>query len=578
MIKAVCQNLDYKVAVASWLLDAADRRVPRADYELALALNHMAARVLAAQSRDLSSSRIESTLQNVAKILPRRKTREGCTCGQIERKEIWLHVINDARFYGGHTAMAARWIENDNLTSRTHCVALLSQTLSIPDILLRAVRKSGGSIFHSNSKDSLLRKAGWLRDLCAEIASYVVLHVDVDDVIAGVAFGVEGGPPVLLVNHAAHIYWTGGSITDLVVNCRGSRAEENWTEIYRGISRCATIPIPLLDSSDSCPLENESISTRNKEAAKEKIGVPANCCLILTVGDGFKYTPLGQLDFIKVAEDILQEVPNAFVVAVGPDENSYWRAASDRVGKRLRALGRRTHSEVATFRQAADLYIEGFPLGSATALLEAGLNGLPVVLAPAECPPPYGTDGISLDEILKRPSSVDEYKHAVVLLTRNSSERNRIGTELSYNLKRHHTGAGWRQYLDSAITRLPREHSIYPIKEPPRTPESLYSYWAEFRSAVDNSLDPLDYSIKYAFVKGIRLKLTTAMLRACKEARGIRIGKTIPVVLLYVLCNLVFPLLPVARAREIYSQISAFCRPGSRTSRFLTSVLPEFLW
>jgi len=93
---------------------------------------------------------------------------------------------------------------------------------------------------------------------------------------------------------------------------------------------------------------------------------------------------MGDLDFLAVAEELLCQLPGAYILAVGVREDERWRAVSERTGSRLRALGRQ--SQVSDYHDAADLYIEGFPFGSTTALLEAGLRGIPVILAPATCP------------------------------------------------------------------------------------------------------------------------------------------------------------------------------------------------
>ena len=83
------------------------------------------------------------------------------------------------------------------------------------------------------------------------------------------------------------------------------------------------------------------------------------------------------LDFVDVATSVLKRVPNAVVLAVGVRPDERWEAAAAKVGNRLRAVGIR--DDVERFHEIADLYVEGFPLGSTTALLEAGLAGIPLV-------------------------------------------------------------------------------------------------------------------------------------------------------------------------------------------------------
>jgi hypothetical protein len=546
----VSVKLDYANAIADWFLDSGDACILRGELDQGLKCNHLAARVLARQNRDLSSPRIESNLQLLAKVLPERQKPPVVPPVDGAEQEMWLHVFSEALPYGGHTAMAIRWMKDD-LSRRSHSVALLSQLSPVPDELLRAVRERGGNVYTADPKGSFLARATWLRQLAHESASFVVLHIAPDDVMAGVAFGSDGGPPVLLVNHAAHIFWNGACFVDLVVNCRGSKLEESWTRIHRGIPRCATIPIPLLEPAD---LNSERAADLNKKnQAKESIGLPKDSVVILTVGDSHKYTPLGSLDFVKVCEDILNEVPEALIVAVGPIEDRRWRTARDRLGSRLRAFGRQPRSQVPAFHQAADIYIEGFPFGSTTALLEAGLHGIPVVLAPVQCPPPYASDGVALDEVLERPNSIEEYKSRVVLLSRDSAERAYSGGRIFEAVKRHHTGSGWRQYVENAISQLPETHSIYLPSKPVRTPESVYAYWIRFQSRLRSGLETsLEYSVVCAFSIGMRRRLTRAVVKACKDARIIRLGRAIPLPILIFLCNFLLPLLPIGLARKTF--------------------------
>src|SRR5262249_3589377 len=160
----------------------------------------------------------------------------------------------------------------------------------------------------------------------------------------------------------------------------------------------------------------------------------------------------------------LEAVPKAYLLAAGVIEDDRWREASDKLDLRLRALGSLPQSKIAILHQASDLYIEGFPFGSTTALLEAGLHGLPAILSPAVCPAPYGTDGVALYDTLERPDSIERYKLEAISLLQNPSRRAALGVKLQKSILAHHTGAGWRRYLMSAIQALPPEHRVHPIQ------------------------------------------------------------------------------------------------------------------
>ena len=551
------QELDYLAGIAEWHLDAAETWLGRRDLEQALRFAQTAACLLARQNRDLTSPRIENMLLRVAAMLPcpaapeptaRLGARQGKTC---------LHVINSALPSGGHTAMATRWILI-NAEGRVHSVAILGQTAPVPEELAEAVRASGGELVCADPKKSFVSRACWLRNLVRRQADSVVLHVDASDVLSPVAFGAAGGPPVMMVNHAAHLFWLGAATTDLVLNCRGSALERHWTEVYRGIPRSATVPIPLVDpcSAPAGAGEGQGVETRRR------LGVPPGRLLILTSGDAYKFAPMGGLDFLQVCEDILHQLPDAHLAVLGLPEDRRWKQARIRTGSRLKAHGRVTRDEVRACLQAADLYIEGFPFGSTTALLEAGLSGLPVVLSPAECPPPFGSDGVAIDHVLERASSVSDYQKKVVALGQDAALRERLGSVVRRSVARHHTGQGWKDYVEEAYRTLPDEHGIHPVGSSVRTPAPEHAYWTAFRNIMGTGPSiSLEFSVGYALALGLRPRVSPSVRALCKKAESVRKGVCIPMPLVSFLCNQVFPLLPGPVARFVL-RLSAFLFRG----------------
>jgi glycosyltransferase involved in cell wall biosynthesis len=465
-VSLIQEELDYRAAIADCFLDLSEASIRNHAYDDALKYVDLAVHVFNSLSGDLSSPRVETNLLAIAKSLLTDETKENARVEPVGslRKPVCLHVLNEAVAFGGQTAMATRWIQLDG-DARIHSVVLLSQESPPPAELVRVVSESGGTIYNADQKSSQLQRAAWLRGLARNLAAYVVLHIDTTDLIAAVAFGAEGGPPVLLVNHAAHTFWVGASTPDIVVNCRGSRLEEHWTRVHRGVKNCATIPIPLPEPGTSPPTQipRDELMAR----AREIIGIPKEAVVILTVGASYKYKPFGKIDFLKTCQNILEAVPEAFLLAAGVIEDDRWRSVSNKLGSRARALGSLSQKEIAILHQASDVYVEGFPFGSTTALLEAGLEGLPVVLAPTECPPPYGSDGVALDDTLERPASLEQYELEVVRLCRNPVERLSAGIKLRESILRHHTAAGWKRYLASALEALPQEHRINTPQAPP---------------------------------------------------------------------------------------------------------------
>ncbi len=548
-------RLDYGDAVAAWFAGLGAARIAQGALEDGLKYTHIAASLLCRQNRTLSSPKLEANLLKVAAGLPGCRSPRPGKAATTAPRSVCLHVISEALPAGGLTAMPTRWILNDRSACRHHA-ALLSQHAPVPDALVRAVRLAGGEVHMANPEDSFVARAAWLRNLADDLAGHVVLHVDVSDVISGAAFGVPGGPCVLLVNHTAHLHWIGASAADLIVNCRGSALEGLWMERHRAVPRHATVPIPIPEPAPRVPADG-----RNPEAkrhAREMTGVPNDAVVILTVGALFKYQPVGDIDFVKTCGRIIEKLPEAVVLAVGFEADERWAAASRRAGSRIRVLGRLSQEELATLHAASDIYIEGFPFGTTTALLESGSCGLPVVLAPAVCPPPFGSDGVALDEVMKRPDTVEDYEREIVRLGKCAASREHEGEKIRRAIAAHHAGPGWQRHLDGALDALPAGHRVHPLPEPQRTPEAIHEYWFRFQNQWASPYEQtLENAVQTAYAAGLKPRLDANVLRACRKAAAIRANRSIPVPLLRLLCNGILPVLPARRRGEVF-RLAAF--------------------
>jgi hypothetical protein len=561
-MEEIQNKLNYGDAIANWFIDLADRHIARGELEQSLKCCYIAAGIFSRQNRTLSSPRIEANLRLVAGRLSDRdglRPTQPRTAGQ---KEVCLHVLSEALPAGGLTAMAVRWMRNDQ-SGRAHCVALLAQDIPVPDVLLQAVTETGGRIYVADSKDTFLHRAAWLRNLAHDLASYIILHVEVCDVISGVAFGVAGGPPVLMVNHAAHIYWNGISIIDVVVNCRGSELEGYWTTKLRGAAHCAIVPIPL-----PVPARlDDAARAQARMEARQHLALSPEIPVIITVGASFKYLPMETMDFVEVCEGILRELPDAVLLAVGFHGDDRWKDASARVGSRIRTLGTLSQAELARVHSAADVYIEGFPFGTTTALMESGLKGIPVVLAPAPCPPPYGTDGIALDHTLERPQTVQEYQQQIVQLCRDPNTRRAWGKRIQESLERHHTGSGWRQHVQDTLAAAPKQHAVYPSSVPVQTSPVIHEHWSQFLSNWASGYEAsLEVAVMRAFQVGLRPRLNASVRKACRDCRSVRRRRSIPLPMVVLLCNVFLPALPLKWADKVFRFFAFLCR-GSLFSR-----------
>lgn len=396
----------------------------------------------------LSSSRLEAQLLRAAQILPRPVVRP-----RHASRPKWVHVLNQAYETLGHTNLCRRWIQYSAEVS--HDVVLLDQVSEIPQNLAAVVTNADGRCIVFDPNTSQLQRAAQLRTYAWEEADVVVLHTHPEDVIATTAFGVAGGPPVLLVNHADHAFWVGCAVADLVLDLRTSG--HLWTKRLRGVNRAAILPLPLLD--EDCSSQQAPADSHPKLIARKTLGIPEDAIVLLTVGSAAKYQPIANLNFVVTAMEILKCNEKACVVAVGPKDEGEWRAARKATRGRIIALGRQPDTYI--FCEAADIYLEGFPCGSLTALLEAALAGLPCVRSPQNCVPPFCSDGIPLDRV-PQPLDVSDYVAIAKSLVADPQLRSQKGMELRKLTRDHHCQEGWLTHLRSIQELVPAAHSVYP--------------------------------------------------------------------------------------------------------------------
>ncbi len=442
----------------------------------------------------------------------------------------WLHVFSAAYALLGHTKLCREWMKLD-AQGRQHSVILLSQDGPVPDNLAEAVSLVGGSILRLDNRKGLVERAQELRAEACRRADVIVLHTHPDDVIAPVAFGVPGGPPVIMVNHADHVFWIGRGVVDLLLDIRESG--HSWSLENRAISRAVIVPIPLseLDTKTT----DASWRLKSRRAARQELGIPADAVVLLTIGNSFKYKAIPGFDFCTTAEAILKSCPDTRLVAVGPENTGRWRKAGKTTNGRVIAVGNQT--ELSRFHAAADIYLEGFPSGSLTALLEAAQAGLPVVRAPETCVLPFRSDGIATS-MLAQPRDLADYKEMVIALVHGPGERRHAGEQASRSVHDHHCGASWLNYLQRATMRLPGEHAIYHDPTPiPVQPAQQDYYLAcrsvlKYRSAADAELVsllagslrrglPNRIALDGGFLKPLGFRARSIQRRAAAEVKAI---------------------------------------------------------
>jgi hypothetical protein len=413
----------------------------------------------------------------------------------------WLHVFSETLIFGGHTVLARRWIGHDRSGDR-HALALTMQSADkVESGLARAVTATGGSVKSVAGEGGLVRRAARLRQLAIESADVVVLHAHQWDVVPSMAFAAAGGPPVLLLNHADHAFWVGVSVADTVIDIRDSGLA--LSRRFRGVRRSAMLPVPLEDRG-LAPPDRTTAAARLDDPTLLDAGL-----VLLTVGSGYKYRKLAGLDFPETLARIVEMLPECVAIAVGPEANDpLWQALKAQTRGRVRAVG--LDADLAAWHAAADLYLEGFPVGSYTALLEVALAGRAFVRKPLLAPPeelPIDRGGLAG---IEPPATPDAYVLQAMQYAHDPQVRSRDARATRSAVLATHCGEGWMARLEDLRGSLPSAHEPSTVGDLPSLTPGLRDYWARFHAAPRYE-GPLEFAIRTAEAQGLRVRTDIAV-------------------------------------------------------------------
>ena len=384
----------------------------------------------------MASPVIDGALEEIGlRACPRRPRAE-----RGDGPERVLHVATECAAVGGHSRMAWRWIARD--AERVPTLALTRHRGTVPGPLAEALTARGGSVEWIEGHD-LLARARALGAL-VDRADLVVLHVHPLEVAASIALADRRGrPPVVLVNHADHCFWVGPRVPDLVVSTRAAAAD--MCVERRGVapSRCALLPVPA-----EAPRR-----AGDRAAARSALGLPEDAVAMLVMATPYKLAAIDDIGFIELVEPVVAALPEAVVLAVGPDDEGAWAVARARTGGRIRALGRQDDPSQAL--TAADVFLDGYPCSSLTAALEAAALGIPVV---SHRPPrpqagTYDIDEPVLADVHVVATTPEAYLEALVRLARSPEHRADLGARTAATAAAMQDPDRWRERLESVYAR-----------------------------------------------------------------------------------------------------------------------------
>lgn len=359
--------------------------------------------------------------------------------GKRTSKRRVLHITTLSTSYGGHARVILNWIKKDQ--SSVHSLVVTRQkSTPLFNELTEAVTLSGGRFVSMPASASVIEGARWLRKFASETADLVILHLLPNDILPLVAFADCGGVPVAQVNLCDHLFWVGSSVADMTIHLRQLGITTSMELRYTRNNHI--LPIPLY----------ETHATLSRNDARAILGIPESHIMLLTVGRSVKYAPSKRHNFFRTAKEILGRHPEAHLYLVGVKENDH--AASPRFVRHDHMHFVGPVEDASVWQKAADVYLEGFPFGSQTSLLESILPGVPCVRVFGPSSPLLAAEDMSVEEAIDTPRDEEDYVQRASDFIVDHSKRIRVGNVLRERVLYDHVDDTWNQYLANIYSVL----------------------------------------------------------------------------------------------------------------------------
>lgn len=293
-----------------------------------------------------------------------------------------LHVISEGYKIGGHTKLVKNWIKKDE--DSISALITTWQMNTLPEELIEEVKNHGGFVYSLNNFYGTYEKsASLLRKIAYSWADIVILHCHMQDPIPTLAFAVEGGPPVFILNHADHRFWIGSSIADVIVDCREESKKLSFER--RGARESFILPVPLSEKGDF-----------DKEKYRDKYGIDRKTKVILTIAEEYKFKSINQYSYIDILKRIIFETNDTIAYIVGPKREGKWEQLCLDTNERVKVIGRTENIE--ELYMISDMYLDSFMFSSFTALLDAAMYGLQIIKFKNHVAPLFSDTGEEIEQ------------------------------------------------------------------------------------------------------------------------------------------------------------------------------------
>jgi GT2 family glycosyltransferase/glycosyltransferase involved in cell wall biosynthesis len=347
------------------LLDQVEAAVDKGSLELAMHYAWQAGMHAWTHSCGIfASPRLEALLARIGRLTPAPAPPQRAP--GAERHVVT--VMTQAYASGGHTPIACSWIAND--TRSRHTLVITRQDRTPLPRAVEALVEQGRARLVVLDEPLATDRVHRLHQLFGE-ADQVVLHIHPNDPLPAVALaGMPSPPPVLLEDHANHVFWMGAGAANLLValHSDGMRIAAG----RRGIPRSHTSWLRTI--IDTGPADTAGIDVR------ARFGIPPDAPLLVSCGAAYKFVPIDGHSLAALLTPVLAERSDVHVLLIGPRFDAPGTSLSADFPGRIHLTGIISQRELLHAAYAAcDVYLDPCPFASGTSMHEAAILGKPVL-------------------------------------------------------------------------------------------------------------------------------------------------------------------------------------------------------
>ena len=362
-----------------------------------------------------------------------------------------LHVASETYSTGGHTRLILNLIKGDTLSK--HSVVLTRQkAIDCPEWLTSAILHQGGEIISlaEPTFNSTVAVIELQRILCTK-ADVIFYHIHPDDTIAVAAMAALPRPPIVIINHADHVFWLGSSLADVVACFRTSALHETLVRRYAKKSMLLPLRIDFLENN-----------TLSRHDSRLNLGIKEEDIIVLTVASYYKIIPHENYNYFRLINEALSINPQVQVLVVGTTEKqalNYYKFSNT---SRVKFLG--LVEDPRMYYASADIYLDSMPIGSFTSILEATyFENFPILAIN----PPTSLNMASepfLDGLVTHATNETQCLMFMRDAIGDEDYRRRVCIEISDRVREIHIGENWENYLHDIYQECDRivENFPYP--------------------------------------------------------------------------------------------------------------------